>query len=406
MTAIRPLLSSLTRHKGAVAVIVMEIALTCAILCNAFDLISRRVRDIQTVSGIDEAHIARILTSPLGPESERWARTNADLDVIRSVPGVADVTILNQLPLTSNSSNSSFSTTPQGATITAGITMADPGVFSTLGLKIVQGRAFANDEYIKVSEATDDTRFTKAVITKAMADKLFPGQNAVGKALYMGEDTPIQIIGVVERLVRPGKGWAASEAKEYTVIAPFRTPIDFFGQYVIRTKEGFKPATVLSAVDAALTRANPNRISSGSETFAQMREDYFASDRSMAWLLSIVSVILLCVTAFGIVGIASFWVQQRTKQIGIRRALGATRTDIVRYFQTENFLIVSGGIVLGLILAFGLNQLLMAKYEMPRLPWIYLPMGAVALWIIGQLAVLAPALRAANVAPTTATRTV
>ncbi|MBW8824581.1 MAG: FtsX-like permease family protein, partial [Xanthomonadales bacterium] len=92
--------------------------------------------------------------------------------------------------------------------------------------------------------------------------------------------------------------------------------------------------------------------------------------------------------------------------IGVRRALGATRGDILRYFQTENFLIVTGGVILGMTLAFGINQMLMAQYELPRLPWPYLPIGAVVLWLLGQLAVLWPALRAASIPPATATRSV
>ena len=126
----------------------------------------------------------------------------------------------------------------------------------------------------------------------------------------------------------------------------------------------------------------------------------------MVWLLGVVSVVLLAVTAFGIVGLASFWVQQRTKQIGVRRALGATRGDILRYFQGENFLIVTGGIVLGMLLAFAINQALMSRYELPRLPWQVLPIGALVLWLLGQLAVLWPALRAASIPPATATRSV
>jgi putative ABC transport system permease protein len=99
-------------------------------------------------------------------------------------------------------------------------------------------------------------------------------------------------------------------------------------------------------------------------------------------------------------------VQQRRKQIGIRRAIGATRSDILRYFQAENFLIVTGGIVIGMVLTFFLNVMLMKFYELPRLPLYYLPVGATVLWALGQLAVLGPALRAASVPPVVATRSV
>lgn len=126
----------------------------------------------------------------------------------------------------------------------------------------------------------------------------------------------------------------------------------------------------------------------------------------MAGILVGVIVALLTVTALGIVGLASFWVAQRRKQIGVRRALGATRRDILHYFQTENFLLATFGIVLGMLMAYGINLFLMTHYELPRLPLLYLPIGAIALWMIGQLAVLSPALRAAKVPPVVATRSV
>jgi putative ABC transport system permease protein len=90
----------------------------------------------------------------------------------------------------------------------------------------------------------------------------------------------------------------------------------------------------------------------------------------------------------------------------VRRALGATRGNILHYFQTENFLLATIGIALGMVLAYGINLLLMLHYELPRLPVIYFPVGAIALWLIGQLAVLGPALHAAAVPPVVATKSV
>ena len=119
----------------------------------------------------------------------------------------------------------------------------------------------------------------------------------------------------------------------------------------------------------------------------------------MTALLVAVCLALLVVTAFGIVGLASFWVQQRTRMIGVRRALGASRRQILGYFQTENFLLTSIGIVIGMVGAYGINQVLMTYYELPRLPWVCLPIGAVLLWALGQIAVLGPARRAAALPP-------
>jgi putative ABC transport system permease protein len=124
----------------------------------------------------------------------------------------------------------------------------------------------------------------------------------------------------------------------------------------------------------------------------------------VALLMSIVCGLLLLATAGGIVALSSFWVSQRRRQIGIRRSLGATAGDILRYFHAENFLIVGGGIVLGALLAFLMNLGLMHVYELPRMP-LYVPLlGALLLWLLGQLAVWGPARHAAKVPPVVAIR--
>ncbi len=163
---------------------------------------------------------------------------------------------------------------------------------------------------------------------------------------------------------------------------------------------------MLAAADAALDTVDPNRVMNSKMTYAEIRREYFKGDRSMAYLLTGVSLALLIITALGIVGLASFWVQQRTRQIGIRRALGATKRDILRYFQTENFILVTLGIVLGMGLTYGINLWLMSAYKVERLPAMFLPIGATLLYLLGQAAVLTPALRAAAIPPAIATRTV
>jgi putative ABC transport system permease protein len=163
---------------------------------------------------------------------------------------------------------------------------------------------------------------------------------------------------------------------------------------------------VLAAAQEVLKRTDPRRVITSARTLEEVRRQFFQDDLAMAAMLVGVILALLGVTALGIVGLASFWVGQRRRQIGVRRALGATRRDILMYFQTENFLIVSAGVALGMTLAYAANLLLMARYELPRLPLYYLPVGALALWGLGQLAVLGPALRAAAVPPVVATRSV
>jgi putative ABC transport system permease protein len=192
--------------------------------------------------------------------------------------------------------------------------------------------------------------------------------------------------------------------RTYGVIFPIRMSFSGGGRYIIRVADPARRDEVMKQALATLEKNDPNRLVWTNLTLEEKRAKNFANDRDMIGLLLIVSGLLLLVTAVGIIGLASFWVQQRTKQIGIRRALGATRGQILRYFQTENFLLAGIGIVLGMLLAYSLNYWLMGRYELPRLPLLYLPVGAVLLWVIGQIAVFGPARRAASIPPAVATR--
>jgi putative ABC transport system permease protein len=99
-------------------------------------------------------------------------------------------------------------------------------------------------------------------------------------------------------------------------------------------------------------------------------------------------------------------VNARRKQIGTRRAVGARRVDIIRYFMVENWLLTTGGVIVGSVLAFGFGLWLSSAFALPRLQPAYVVGGIVLLWILGQLAVFVPARRAAAIPPAIATRTV
>ena len=409
---IRPILSTLMRHKTAASLIVIEIALTCAIICNALFMISDRIREVREVSGLVENELVRVQISSIGNDADQVARTRTDLINLRAIPGVKDATVINQVPFVNSSWNSGvrLQQEQQQSTLSATTYMAEDQFIETLGLKLVAGRDFNAEEYRDASSLLDgsatDDGIPATIITRTMADKLFPGEDPIGKSFYSWGDKPIRVVGVVEHLVRPSQMGGPS-AREYSMVFPLRPHYNIGGNYVIRTSPE-RRAEVLEAAKKVLQANGADRIilEDNSKTVEELRHGFFQAPRAMAWLLGIVCVVLLLVTALGIIGLASFWVQQRTKQIGVRRALGATRGQILRYFQTENFLLASIGIAIGMLLAFAINQLLMGKYEMARLPLFYLPAGAVLLWLLGQLAVWAPARRAASIPPAVATRSV
>ena len=405
---IRPIFSTLRRHKTAAALIVIEIALACAIICNAIYLIDRRIDHMSRDSGVAENELLRIQMPSIDETSgmDRKAAQQRDLVALRAIPGVRHVAAVTQIPYGNSSSTSGVRLNPdqRNNTILASPYLGSEDLLDTFGLQLVAGRRFNPDEFVDIGDVSREgggVSIPSAIVNRAMAERLFPGQDAIGKEFYSWGERPIRIVGVVETLALPNDDNGSVTA---TMLFPVREDSNGIN-YVIRTDPAQR-RQVLDAAVAALKQIDPERVAVNSDLLSDLRERYYREDRAMAMLLVVVCIALLVVTALGIVGLASFWVQQRNKQIGIRRALGATRRQILRYFQVENFLLATIGIVLGMLLAYGLNQLLMSRYELGRLPLAYLPVGAVVLWLLGQIAVYWPARRAASVPPAVATRSI
>jgi len=402
---ILPILATFRRHRITALLIVLEIALTCAIVCNAVFLISQRVHRVDMPSGVAEHELVQVQVVDIGDRPDAKARGEEDLAALRAIPGVKSVARINQLPFTDSSWNNNIflSATQKQPTLDATLYFGI-NVLQTLGTRLTEGRDFNPDEYAEYRDVLRDPKLTPPVviITRALAQKLWPGESALGQTIYFDPQTPMQVIGVVADLIRPSLS-GGDDAAQWTTVVPLR--FSGGGSYALRTDPGQRQRVIKAAV-TALKALDPKRIIRQQRTLDDARAEFFQADRAMAGMLLGVILAVLLVTGLGIVGLASFWVAQRRRTIGIRRALGATRGDILRYFQTENFLIVTFGILLGMVLAYGLSLWLMAHYEMPRLPVAYLPIGAIVLWLIGQAAVLGPAMRAAAVPPVVATRSV
>lgn len=406
---IGPILSTLRRHKITAFLLVVEIALTCAIVCNAVFLISQRLERMKMPSGVAEHQLVMVQVTNTAPVKDAIARSAADLAALRRIPGVRKATLASQVPFTNSSSNSSIKLDPKQKLPTLNATQyMGEDLIGTFGVQLVAGRNFRPDEYMDFDTVIHNmdllrTRTPTVIITRPMAERLWPGQSPLGKQLYMGPIS-VRVVGVVKDLVRPSL-FLGDNAAQWSMIFPLRRDVNDASRYVLRTDPNDRQRVMAAAVKV-LRKLDPHRIILEKKTFDQIRADFFRNDRAMAGTLLGVIIALLTVTALGIVGLASFWVAQRRRTIGVRRALGARRVDILRYFLTENFLLATIGIALGMVLAWGINLFLMQHYELPRLPWFYLPIGAIGLWLIGQVAVLGPALRASNVPPVVATRSV
>ncbi|GLQ47913.1 ABC transporter permease [Dyella lipolytica] len=405
---IKPILRALWHHKAGTVLIVLQIALTLAIVCNSLFIIHQRVVRLSRPSGVDEDHVLMIQNQWIGSPTPQQARAlmSSDLETLRRTPGVADVFASNAYPLGSGgwSKGVRYTMDQKSATSPTAIYFADEHALSTLGLTLVAGRNFRSEEVGQMA-ARDSLMPKVIIITKALADKLFPGDSAVGKTICIGNAPPSTIIGVVDRL----QTWIGSFSDawvERSTLVPFRLLMSGT-TYLVRARPG-ELTEVAQAAPKALFAANPLRVIGPKDvqTFSQIRAAAYRSDRGMAILMGVICLVLLATTAAGIVGLTSFWVSQRRKHIGVRRALGATRGDILGYFCTENLLISFGGVMVGAVLAVGLNLLLVDRFEMERLSLAYVVVGTVALLLLGQSAVFVPALRASRLSPAEVTRSV
>jgi putative ABC transport system permease protein len=401
---IRPILSALMRSKVSMILIGVQVALTLAIVCNALFIIGQRLDHMARPSGMNEADTFHFGSSGFGQGFDAMAMIREDLAVLRQMPGVASATTSNSVPMSQGGWSTGISLQPKQKTSTAdsAIYIVDDKGLDTFGSKLVAGRDFKPEEIVD-AKFGDSLRPAVIIVTQALADKLFPDGDALGKSVYLQEDPPTStIIGIVERTQQP---WMSSSTVENSTFVPAYMPYGNSSRYLVRTEPGRRDE-VMKAVEQKLSESNTSRIIGSVRSMEETRAEAYSGDRAMAIILGVVIFSLLAITALGIVGMASFWVAQRTRQIGTRRALGASRKDILRYFQTENFIITTLGLIVGGVLAYALSLWMMMSYQSPRLPWYYVPIGFLCLWTLGQLAVLGPAMRASRVSPAVATRSV
>jgi putative ABC transport system permease protein len=407
---IRPILSALMRSKTGAILVAMQVALSLAILANALHIVNVRQEVAARPSGMAAEHeVFSLLARNMRPagHNEQLALQKRQVAVLRAVPGVVSVAQVSQIPLSRSGSTSGMSAnrSDQKNTIPTAVYITPDSLIKTWGLQLVEGRDFTPGEIAEIDQNVTEEFPPQVIITRALANKLHPGGGSMlNQPVFLGSGVgaqQLQVVGVVERLQTQGA--ETGQRGEYSMLTPVRLTGDSDTLFTVRAEAGQRDR-VMKDAEQAIRAASPGDVIVRVRTQDEERDKRYRADRALSWMLIAVSTLLLLVTASGIVGIASLWVTQRKKQIGVRRALGARRIDILRYFLTENFMITSVGVAAGVLLALGLNHLLVSQLEMARLPPGYLLAGALVFWLLGVGAVYGPAWRAASISPATATR--
>jgi len=398
---ILPVLKSLRHNKVGALLIVLQIAITLAVMSNCLFIIQDNLAHMRRPTGVDEANIFIIGNQWVGKAADLGPRIQADLAAIRSVPGIVEAQGTNSYPLHGGglSAGLFLKADQKVATAPTAIYLVDEHGLATYGLRLTAGRWCTASE-IRELRRYDNESPASLIVTAALARKLYPSGNALGQLVYLNPAAASRIVGIVERTQAPWAAWTEARA-EYSAFLPYHY-INNPMTYVVRARPGQLGGT-MSAVEERLFKLSRQRVVV-SGTFAQARDLAYFEPRSTGVLLAVLCAVLMAVTIFGIVGLTLHWVGQRRRYIGMRRALGARRIDILRYFHTENLLIAGSGGLLGVLLGLSADLWLSSHLQMGRMSVPYICLGAVIVIAISQASVFVPAMRAASISPTDAIR--
>lgn len=403
---IRPILSALLRSKTGAVLVAAQVALTLAIVSNALFVVQERLSTASRPTGADDADVFQIFYVAAGEVDDPKSMMQRDLETLRAIPGVVAAAPTNQVPLGHSGWGLDLTLDPSkpASSVVGAAYFGASELPDALGLEIALGRGFEESDVREIDARTEELEADVVLLTRHMARALFDDEaSAVGQTVYLGSGTdakPMRVIGIIDRLTTPFA--PTSDAAYRSFVLPVRYLSDA-AHYVVRAEPGER-ARIMAEAEKALTALRSDRVLIHHRSMDEIRERRYRNEKAGAGMLVAVTVGLLVVTASGIVGIASLWVTQRRKQIGVRRALGARRLDILRYFVAENLIITTGGVIAGVVLSIGLNQLLVTQVELSRLPLVYVLAGVAVSWVLGVAAVLGPAWRAATVPPAIATR--
>ncbi|WP_293714263.1 ABC transporter permease [Stenotrophomonas sp. UBA7606] len=404
-----PLFASMRRQPLMPWLIGLQIAVACAILCNTLFLLAQQAGPLLIDDGIADKEII-IVDQVLRPDGN-WsaAQATAGAKALAHIPGVTRATAVVGAPMRETLTMVYDLKPANGPTVEVSGFLGNH-LIDTLGLQLSRGRDFLDDEYSDLQLGDDDAASTTPIIiTEALARTLFDG-DPVGRTLS-GDDGSghYVVVGVVAHLLRYQLSELDDGKAEHAILLPRRPAGLPLLSFVVRATPQQRDA-VIKAIPGVLQDSYRAQMARGFKpvvaSYEELRSNGLRQRRAAVWLLLAVNLVVATITLIGIASLSGYWIQQRTRQIGIRRALGATRSQVLRHFLAENLLLTLVGLAIGLVLALLINQWLMQHYELPRLPWTYLLAAGGLMLVLGQAAVAAPAQRAAQLPPASATRNV
>ena len=381
-----------------------QIALACVMLTSAGILV-QSFRGLQNQPvGFDPAQVLTVGLKLPGMKykdpKKREAFFNQLVQEIEALPGVSGAAIGNNIPFHGTRSLEPFAVVGQpqprpGEEPKAEIVAVSPNYFRVLGIAIISGRSFTIEDGLEKPEVV--------VIDENLARKFFPNQNAIGQQLIdLSVDNP-GVTGMIVGIVPPVRDELGSQPAALKIYRPEAQRPDLAFTLLIRTKD--KQLTPVSSVTQAIRRLDSDLPVFAMRSMEENLAVSLGTQRLTAILVGVFSTLSLLLAVIGLYGVLTYLVSQRTREIGIRMALGATRANVLRLVASQGMGIVCIGLAAGITLSLALAPLLdRFVYGIGARDPATMLLNAVVLSAIGAIACCLPAHRAARVDPVHALR--
>jgi putative ABC transport system permease protein len=389
---IGPILRALTRRGATAALVILEVAFGLSVAVEAM-VFSRYFDRVSTEdSRLDPGAfvvISELATADASPA--RLAELRArDLGALRAAPGVAAVAATSTVPRSRGVWSGAVT---HGGKVALSSFFDGVDLLDTVGVPIARGRGLRPDDVGAPGPAA-------AVISPALAASF--GGDVLGETLTLrGRGREVKVVGVHAEVHLVT---SLAIDSRHTMVVADPVPLGRTQRYLVRPLPGQMEAARAGAA-AALAAIEPRRVVSG-ESLQELRKVVERSTGGGVAIFSLMVFAVIATVLLGSLGMSSFLVAERVKQIGTRRALGATRGAIVKHFLLENWLTTSAGLIVGLPLTYGLARFARSLQPDLVLEPSTVVIGALLFWLTGLAAALVPALRAAAVPPSMATRTI
>jgi putative ABC transport system permease protein len=385
------------------ALVVAQVALAMALLVSASLLVDsfRQLRSVDPGFRAEQVVTGKVVlpASRYAGASARVAFVDRLLTNVRQISGVAVVGVSDTVPMADNRQGTSFSRSDEpapdaGSASNANFSYVTDGFFEALGMNLLSGRTFSER----------DTAASKrvAVINERLARLRFGKENPIGRLVRVGVSTqsPFEIVGVVA----DDRHLGVDADPTPTFFLPYRQTPNARELALIARGQG-APAQLVSGLREAIRSTDAEMPFYQVQTMEQIVDASVATPRSLAWLLSSFALSGLILAAIGVFGVLSHAVSQRTQEIGVRMAIGASPTQVLRQVLSEGLIQVTAGILVGIALALATSRLLAGLLfgVTAADPFAYVRVAAL-LTAVTVAASLAPARRAMRVDPITALR--